>query len=104
MADARAHAGTSRIEVAVRERRGALHGRVWDNGSNEPARRAEDRPRALLHLSLGQLAERVRLADGDLQIRSSPAAARSWRSTCLWALATRRTTRFRQPPRQPRDE
>ena len=70
--DARAHTGTSRIEVDVREHRGAVHGRVWDNGSKEPARRAEDRPRALLHLSLGQLAERVRLADGDLQIRSIP--------------------------------
>ncbi|HEY7259657.1 MAG TPA: histidine kinase [Gaiellales bacterium] len=73
IADARAHAGTSRIEVDIREHRGAVHGRVWDNGSKEPARRADDRPRALLHLSLEQLAERVRLADGDLTIRSIPA-------------------------------
>ncbi|HSD02226.1 MAG TPA: hypothetical protein VLB81_07660 [Gaiellales bacterium] len=65
-------AGTSRIEVDVREHRGAVHGRVWDNGSKEPARRAEDRPRALLHLSLEQLGERVRLADGDVEIRSIP--------------------------------
>jgi len=72
IADARAHAGTSRIEVDVREHRGAVHGRVWDNGSKEPARRAEDRPRALLHLSLEQLGERVRLADGDVEIRSIP--------------------------------
>ena len=72
IADARAHAGTSRIEVDVREHRGAVHGRVWDNGSKEPARRAEDRPRALLHHSLEQLGERVRLADGDVEIRSIP--------------------------------
>jgi signal transduction histidine kinase len=72
VADARAHAGTSRIEVDIREHRGAVRGRVWDDGSKEPARRAEDRPRALLHLSLEQLAERVRLADGDVQIRSIP--------------------------------
>jgi signal transduction histidine kinase len=72
IADARAHAGTSRIEVDIREHRGAVHGRVCDNGSKEPARRAEDRPRALLHLSLEQLAQRVRLADGDLEIRSMP--------------------------------
>jgi signal transduction histidine kinase len=72
IADARAHAGTSRIEVDVREHRGAVHGRVWANGSKEPARRAEDRPRALLHLSLEQLGERVRLADGDVEIRSIP--------------------------------
>jgi hypothetical protein len=37
-----------------------------------PARRAEDRRRVLLHLSLEQLGERVRLADGDLRIRSIP--------------------------------
>ena len=72
IADARAHAGTTRIEVDIREHRGAVHGRIWDNGSNEPARRADDRPRVLLHLSLEQLGERVRLADGDLRIRSIP--------------------------------
>ena len=49
-----------------------MHGRVWGNGSKEPARRAEDRPRALLHLSLEQLGERVRLADGDVEVRSIP--------------------------------
>jgi signal transduction histidine kinase len=72
IADARAHTGTTRIEVDIREHRGAVHGRVWGNGSNEPARRAEDRRRVLLHLSLEQLGERVRLADGDLRIRSIP--------------------------------
>jgi signal transduction histidine kinase len=72
ISDARAHAGTSRIEVDVREHAGALHGRVWDNGSSEPARRSEDRTRVLVHRSLERLAERVRLADGDLEIRSIP--------------------------------
>ena len=72
IADARAHTGTSRIEVDIREHRGAVHGRVWDDGSKEPARRADDRPRALLHIGLKQLAERVRLADGDVEIRTSP--------------------------------
>jgi signal transduction histidine kinase len=72
IADARAHAGTSRIEVDIREHRGAVHGRIWDDGSGAPARRAEDRPRALLHLSLERLAERVRLADGDVDIRAIP--------------------------------
>jgi two-component system sensor histidine kinase UhpB len=72
IADARAHAGTSRLEVDVREHRGAVHGRVWDDGTSEPARRADDRPRVLLHLSLEKLAERVRLADGEVTIRTSP--------------------------------
>jgi len=72
IADARAHAGTSRIEVDIREHRGAVHGRIWDDGSSGPARRADDRRRALLHLSLERLASRVRLADGDVDIRSIP--------------------------------
>jgi two-component system sensor histidine kinase UhpB len=72
IADARGHEGTSRLEVDIREHRGAVHGRVWDDGSSEPARRADDRPRVLLHLSLEKLAERVRLADGDVQISSVP--------------------------------
>jgi signal transduction histidine kinase len=72
IADARAHTGTSRIEVDIREHRGAIHGRIWDDGSGKPARRSEDRPRALLHLSLERLTDRVRLADGDLDIRSIP--------------------------------
>jgi two-component system sensor histidine kinase UhpB len=70
IADARSHAGTSRLEVDIREHRGALHGRVWDNGVGHPGRRADDRPRELRHLSLERLAERVRLADGDLDIRA----------------------------------
>ena len=72
IADARAHAGTSRLEVDVREHRGAVHGRIWDNGLDAPARRADDRPRALLHVSLERLADRVRLADGDVDVRSIP--------------------------------
>jgi signal transduction histidine kinase len=72
IADARAHADTTRVEIDVREHRGVVHGRVWDDGANEPARRPEDRPRVLLHRSLEQLGERVRLADGDLDIRSVP--------------------------------
>ena len=72
IADARAHAGTTRIEVDIREHRGAVHGRVWDDGRSEPARRAGDRPRVLLHLSLEQLGDRVRLGDGELEIRSIP--------------------------------
>ncbi len=72
IADARAHAGTTRIEVDIREHRGAVHGRVWDDGRSEPARRTGDRPRVLLHLSLEQLGDRVRLGDGELEIRSIP--------------------------------
>jgi two-component system sensor histidine kinase UhpB len=72
IADARAHAGTSRIEVDIREHRGAVHGRIWDDGPGAPARRADDRRGALLHLSLERLASRVRLAEGDIDIRSIP--------------------------------
>ncbi len=72
IADARAHEGTSRIEVDIREHRGAIHGRIWDDGWGTPARRSDDRPRALLHLSLERLGDRIRLADGDVDIRSIP--------------------------------
>jgi two-component system, NarL family, sensor histidine kinase UhpB len=72
IADTRCHAGTSRLEVDIREHRGAVQGRVWDNGAGGRARRADDRPRMLLHLSLDRLAERVRLADGEMQVRSAP--------------------------------
>jgi signal transduction histidine kinase len=58
--------------VDIREHRGAVHGRIWDDGSSGPARRADDRRRALLHLSLERIASRVRLADGDVDIRSIP--------------------------------
>jgi two-component system sensor histidine kinase UhpB len=72
IADGRGRAGMSRLEVDIREHRGGLHGRVWDNGTGEPGRGPDDRPRMLRHLSLERLAERVRLADGDIQIRSVP--------------------------------
>ena len=72
IADARGHVGTSRLEVDIREHRGALHGRVWDNGTGAPGRRSDDRPRMLRHLSLERLAERVRLAGGEVEIRSVP--------------------------------
>jgi signal transduction histidine kinase len=72
VADARAHAGTSRLEVDIREHRGAVHGRIWDDGSSEPARRAEDRRRVLRRLGVERLAERVRLADGDVDVRAVP--------------------------------
>ena len=49
-----------------------MHGRVWDNGSGRPGRRHDDRPRVVLHLSLERPAERVRLADGDVKVRSVP--------------------------------
>jgi two-component system sensor histidine kinase UhpB len=71
IADTRAHEGTSRLEVDIREHRGAVHGRVWDDGDG-PAGQPGGRSRTLLHLSLERLAERVRLADGDLRIRSVP--------------------------------
>jgi two-component system sensor histidine kinase UhpB len=72
IADTRGHVGTSRLEVDVREHRGAVNGRVWDNGAGERARQPDNRPRLLLHLSLDRLAERVRLADGEMQVQSVP--------------------------------
>ena len=72
IAGARGHEGTSRLEVDIREHRGAVHGRVWDNGDSQAGRRRDDGPRVVLHLSLERLAERVRLADGDVQVRSVP--------------------------------
>jgi two-component system sensor histidine kinase UhpB len=70
--DAQGHVGTSRLEVDVREHRGAVHGRVWDDGAGDPGRRRDDRPRRLVQMSLERLTERVRLADGDLRVHSVP--------------------------------
>jgi|SRR5947207_574759 len=72
IADARTHGGASRLEVDVREHRGAVHGRVWDDGACRAAEHEDDRSRVLLHLSRERLAERVRLADGDVETRSVP--------------------------------
>jgi signal transduction histidine kinase len=72
ISDARDHEGTTRLEVDIREHRGAVHGRVWDNGSGRAAEQREAWPRVLVHVSLERLAERVRLAGGDVQIRSVP--------------------------------
>jgi two-component system sensor histidine kinase UhpB len=72
IADARDHQGTTRLEVDVREHRGAVHGRVWDNGSARATEQRDERPGVLIRLSLERLAERVRLADGDVQVRSVP--------------------------------
>jgi signal transduction histidine kinase len=72
IADARGHVGTSRLEVDIREHGGAVHGRVWDDGAGELGRRPDDGRRMLLHLSIERLGERVRLADGDLRVRSVP--------------------------------
>ena len=47
IADARGHEGTSRLEVDIREHRGAVHGRVWDNGDSQAGRRRDDRPRVV---------------------------------------------------------
>ena len=69
--DARDHPGTTRLEVDVREHRGAVHGRVWDNGSGHAADQHDERP-VLLRLSRERLAERVRLADGGVHVRSVP--------------------------------
>jgi signal transduction histidine kinase len=68
----RDHQGTTRLEVGIREHRGTVHGRVWDNGAARAAEQRDERPGVLIRLSLERLAERVRLADGDAQVRSVP--------------------------------
>jgi two-component system sensor histidine kinase UhpB len=71
ISDARDHPGTTRLEIDIREHRGAVHGCVWDNGSGQAADQHDERP-VLLRLSRARLAERVRLADGDVHVRSVP--------------------------------
>ncbi|HYX85300.1 MAG TPA: CHASE3 domain-containing protein [Gaiellales bacterium] len=72
VANARRRTGATRLEVDVREHRGAIHGRVWDNGVGAVPAPGRDRDPLRLDLGLDALAERARLADGDLAVRTAP--------------------------------
>jgi signal transduction histidine kinase len=70
--NAKKHAHAYTLQVRLEERRGAIHGIVEDNGCGLDLDHAFDPTRMRLHLGLDALAERIRIAGGDLDIRSTP--------------------------------
>jgi PAS domain S-box-containing protein len=86
LANVRRHAGATRVEVVIEDDGAALVGHVDDDGTGfDPARlhAGSDRPR--LHLGVEGMAERVRLAGGELVIDSAPGRGTAVRFTIPYA-------------------
>ena len=73
---------TPRVEIDVREHRGVVHGRVWDDGANEPARRAEDRPACCFTGASNSSASGCAWPTATSTFARCRAVARSSRSGC----------------------
>jgi two-component system, NarL family, sensor histidine kinase UhpB len=72
LTNARKHAGASRVNVSVVERRGVIECEVADDGVGFDVEHVRTLDRVRLHFGLDALAERLRLAGGDLVIDSGP--------------------------------
>jgi PAS domain S-box-containing protein len=72
LTNARKHAGASRVDVSVVERRGVIECEVADDGVGFDVEQVRTLDRVRLHFGLDALAERLRLAGGDLAIESGP--------------------------------
>jgi PAS domain S-box-containing protein len=72
LANAARHARADTVTVRIRYGHGRLAIVVRDDGRGFKAERPMPRSRAQFHLGLGVLKERVRLANGDLEIDTAP--------------------------------
>jgi signal transduction histidine kinase len=72
LANAAKHARADSVTVRVAYRRGRLTIDVRDDGRGFRADRPLPRSRAHFHLGLGVLKERVRLANGEIEIETAP--------------------------------
>jgi PAS domain S-box-containing protein len=72
LANARKHSSPQRVDVEVIVAGEWLEGSVTDDGCGFDVARALDRSGMRLHLGLDSMLERLRLAGGDVQIRSAP--------------------------------
>jgi signal transduction histidine kinase len=72
LANAAKHARADSVSVRVAYRRGRLTIDVRDDGRGFRADRPLPRSRAHFHLGLGVLKERVRLANGEIEIETAP--------------------------------
>ncbi|HWO70820.1 MAG TPA: PAS domain-containing protein [Actinomycetota bacterium] len=72
VANARKHAGASRIEVSLREEAGGFRVRVRDDGRGFCPQEALRGPGALEHLGLSTMRERAETAGGWFRVESAP--------------------------------
>jgi signal transduction histidine kinase len=72
VANIRKHAGASRVSARVWVEGNHVHATVGDDGRGFDLEAALDRSRMRLHLGLDALVERVRMADGDVDIDTEP--------------------------------
>jgi two-component system, NarL family, sensor kinase len=76
LTNAARHSGADAVSVALRDAGGALELEVIDDGSGiAPGRR--DEALAEGHIGLASVNERVRAADGEFELESSPAGTRA---------------------------
>ncbi len=74
LSNVRRHARAKHVRVTLESDDGMLRGVVTDDGAGFDVRVALDRRTAPLHLGLDSTAERLRLAGGELEIRSGDGA------------------------------
>jgi PAS domain S-box-containing protein len=72
LTNAAKHAGAANVAIRVGYRRGRITAQVTDDGRGFRLHRPLPRSRASFHLGLGVLAERARLAGGEVAISTAP--------------------------------
>jgi PAS domain S-box-containing protein len=75
------HSGAGTVRITVVEQPGELHGTVADDGVGFDLVSVGSRSDANLHIGLAAMAERVRLARGELEVASAPGAGTTIRFT-----------------------
>jgi PAS domain S-box-containing protein len=75
------HSAASTVWITVVEQPGELHGTVVDDGVGFDLESVGSRSDANLHIGMAAMAERVRLARGDLEVASAPSAGTTVRFT-----------------------
>ena len=68
--NARQHAGARHLRLVLCEEAGGLSGEVCDDGRGFDVGQALDRRAMRMHLGLDTMMERVRLAGGEVDVRS----------------------------------
>lgn len=72
LTNARRHSRATSVEVTAVERRGTIHCEVADDGVGFETHRVLASERVRLHFGLDATGERLRLAGGELEVRSAP--------------------------------
>ncbi len=72
LTNARRHSRAASVQVTAVERRGTIHCEVTDDGVGFDTDRVLASERVRLHFGLDAMGERLRLAGGELEVRSTP--------------------------------